>query len=377
MVEYENGRKTVQREDRNADKKFDQITHFDENESPLRVEDDTDHDGRFETIIFYEGGEKIRAEKDRNGDRKPDVFIYFEGDRIARQEEDTNFDGVVDVRNKAGAKGEQIQEADTNSDGKIDSWLTSDANGNVVKREDDQSGDGKPDRIAYLKNGKIERLEQDTDAGGCIDLKQWFDGAEKVRAEYRDSTGDCKIDIWNYFEKDVLVRQGQDTLGKGRPQVLNHFDSNGALTVQEAVNDGGPNPAKKLFLNPSGEVTAQCLLDAEGKKLNVRTIVVGGVVVEALIDTTGNGVADNREVYEGGERVRLEVDTNEDRRPDVAIVARPGGVSRQDEDTDFDGIIDLRFDGDTPVDIPAGTKFAGEKFEKLDCGSFDAFWWKR
>ena len=101
------------------------------------------------------------------------------------------------------------------------------------------------------------------------------------------------------------------------------------------------------------------------------------MVVEALIDTTGNGVADNREVYEGGERVRTDVDTNNDRRPDVAIAAAPGGVSRQDEDTDFDGIVDLRFDGDTPVDIPAGTKLAGEKFGRLDCGSFHRFWWKR
>jgi antitoxin component YwqK of YwqJK toxin-antitoxin module len=377
MIEYQNGRKAVQREDRNSNGKFDLVTYFDESENPKRIEDDTDHDGRFETVTFYKGGEKVRAEKDRNGDRKPDVFIYFEGDQIARQEEDTDFDGVVDVRNRAGAKGERIQEADTNSDGKVDTWLTSDADGNVVKKKEDQSGDGKPDLIVFFKNGKVDRLEQDTDAGGCTDLKQWFSSAGKVRAEYRDSTGDCKTDIWNYFEKDVLVRQGQDTLGKGRPQVLNHFDSNGALTVQEAVGEGGRNPDKKLFLNASGEVIAQCLLDAEGKKLNVRTIVVGGVVVEALIDTTGNGVADNREVYEGGERVRMDVDTNNDRKPDVTITAGPGGVSRQDEDTDFDGIVDLRFDGDTPVDIPAGTKLAGEKFGKLDCGSFHRFWWKR
>ncbi len=287
VIEYENGQKTVQREDRNANKKFDLVTYFDETEKPKRIEDDTDHDGRFETITFYESGVKVRAEKDRNGDRKPDVFIYFEGGQITLQEEDTNFDGIIDVRNRTGAKGERIQEVDTNSDGEIDAWLTSNADGEVVKKEEDQSGDGKPDLIVFLKKGKIERLEQDSDAGGCIDLKQWFDGAEKVRAEYRDTTGDCKIDVWSYFEKDILVRQGQDTLGKGRPQVLNHFDSNGTLTVQEAVGEDGRSPSKKLFLNPSGEVTSQCLLDAEGKKLNVRTIVVGGVVVEALIDTTG------------------------------------------------------------------------------------------
>ncbi len=377
MIEYENGLKTVQREDRNADGKFDLVTYFDAAESPERIEDDTDHDGRFETVTFYESGVKARAEKDRNGDRKPDVFIYFEGDQIVRQEEDTDFDGIIDVRNRAGAKGGQIQEADTNADGKIDTWLTSDAEGNVVKKEEDQSGDGKADLIVFFKDGKIERLEQDTDAGGCIDLKQWFNGAGKVRAEYRDSTGDCKTDLWSYYENDILVRQGQDTLGKGRPQTLNHFDSNGVLTVQESTGESGRNPEKKLFLNSAGEVTSQCLLDGEGKKLSVRAIVVGGVVVEALIDTTGNGVADNREVYEGGARVRTDIDTNNDRKPDVTISTAPSGASRQDEDTDFDGIIDQRFDGDTPIDIPAGTKLAGEKFGRLDCGSFHGFWWKR
>ncbi|MFB3118717.1 MAG: hypothetical protein ACE1ZP_08110, partial [Myxococcota bacterium] len=61
----------------------------------------------------------------------------------------------------------------------------------------------------------------------------------------------------------------------------------------------------------------------------------------------------------------------------VTISAGPGGVSRQDEDIDFDGIVDHRFDGDMPVDVPAGTKLTGEKFGRLDCGSFHRFWWKR
>ena len=167
MIEYENGRKTVQREDRNSRHgKFDLVTHFDENEArsvsrttPIMTDDSRPSPSTKE-------GEKVRAEKDRNGDRKPDVFIYFEGDQIARQEEDTDFDGIVDVRNKTGAKGEQIQEVDTNADGKIDTWLSSDAKGNVIKKEEDQSGDGKADLIVFFKNGKVERLEQDTDSGG-------------------------------------------------------------------------------------------------------------------------------------------------------------------------------------------------------------------
>jgi antitoxin component YwqK of YwqJK toxin-antitoxin module len=376
-IEYQNGLKTVQREDRNSNQKFDLITYFDAKERPARIEEDTDSNGSLETITFYEAGKKVRAEKDRNGDRKPDQYIFFEGDQVVRQEEDNDYDGVVDVRSRAGDAGTRIQEADTNSDGKIDTWITSTTQGEVIKKETDQNADGKPDLIVFLKKDKVDRLEQDSDGGGCIDLKQWFDGAEKVRVEYRDNSGNCKIDVWSYFENGVLVRQGQDTQSLGYPETLTHFDSNGTPTIQEAVNGKNRSPDKKLFLNSKGEVTAQCVLDSEGKKLNTRMNVSNGVMIEMLTDTTGNGFADQREVYENGGVVRLDVDTNDDRMPDIAQSTGPDGVSRQDEDTDFDGVVDQRFDGDAAVEVPAGTQVAGAKLGKLDCGSFHSFWWKR
>ena len=41
------------------------------------------------------------------------------------------------------------------------------------------------------------------------------------------------------------------------------------------------------------------------------------------------------------------------------------------------GIVDQRFDGGQPADLPAGTAVPGAAFGKLDCGSFHRFWWKR
>ena len=120
----------------------------------------------------------------------------------------------------------------------------------------------------------------------------------------------------------------------------------------------------------------QCQLDAEAKKLSIRMLFSAGVMTEVLIDSTGNGYADTRDVYEDGTRVRSEVDTNDDRSPDVIQALGPGGVPRQDEDTDFDGLVDLRFDGEELVEVPAGTK-VGAKFGKIGCGSFHRFWWKR
>jgi hypothetical protein len=143
------------------------------------------------------------------------------------------------------------------------------------------------------------------------------------------------------------------------------------------VTGDGRNPDQKLFLASDGSVTGQCFLNEDKSKLNTRAVVQGGVVTEVLIDTTGNGVADTREVYRGEERVRVDVDTNGDRTPDIAQSSGPGGVPRQDEDVDFDGVIDRRFDGDQLVDVPPGTKIPGAAFGRLGCDSFHGFWWKR
>jgi hypothetical protein len=230
----------------------------------------------------------------------------------------------------------------------------------------------------HFRKGKLHRLEQDSDGGGCKDLKQWFDANGKVRAEYRDTVGNCKTDVWSYFEGERLVRQGQDTSGNGRPNVLNHFDRAGKLTVQEVAGEGnGSRPDKKLFLAADGAVTAQCLLDAEHKKLSVRAIVSDGIVTEVLIDTTGDGIADTREVHRDGKRVRIDADTNGDRKPDVVQTLSNGGPSRQDEDLDFDGVVDRRFVGETLVEPAPNTRIEGEAFGKLGCGSFHRFWSKR
>ena len=51
-------------------------------------------------------------------------------------------------------------------------------------------------------------------------------------------------------------------------------------------------------------------------------------------------------------------------------------VARQDEDSDFDGIIDLRFDGDTSVPVE-GQPEAPANLSKLECGTFHSFWKRR
>jgi len=200
------------------------------------------------------------------------------------QELKDHFDGKIDRRSAAGEKGTQVQEADTNGDGKIDTWITKDASGQVTKKEEDRNGDGKPDLTAWFEGGKIKRLEQDTKGKGCIDLRQWFDAREKVSVEYSDTNGDCKTDVWSFFENEVLVRQGLDTNGDGRPDALNQLDAQGKVRVQEvASGEHGPNPDKRMFLDESGQVVAQCLLGEKKDTLDTRAIVKGGVFVKRAL----------------------------------------------------------------------------------------------
>ena len=82
---------------------------------------------------------------------------------------------------------------------------------------------------------------------------------------------------------------------------------------------------------------------------------------------------DLREIYHGGSRVQLETDTNGDGRADIVQLLDGDAVTQQDEDTDFDGVLNRRFLGNTPADIPPDTS-APAKYGALQCGRFDAFW---
>jgi len=290
-----------------------------------------------------------------------------------RQEEDTNFDGVVDRRSATGTGGGQVQEADTNGDGKIDTWLTLDSAGNVVQKQEDKDGDGKPDVTIKIKDGKPVHLEETKN--GCVALIQDFDAVGNVVAEQKDTNGDCKIDTWTYLENGVVVRQGQDTQGRGKPDVLTVFGADGKPQQQELISDAKhKRPDKRLFLDANGQVTGQCVDTRGNGTFDARAIVENGAVTQVLIDTKGKGWADQREIYKDGQRVGLEADTNHDHKVDVIQTFENGQLVRQDEDTNFDGVIDRSFAGGKPAPVPADPKIQSPPFTQLDCGRISDFW---
>ena len=215
------------------------MTLFDAEQRPLRIEEDADGDGQREILRLFESGKPTRTEQDRNADGKPDLFAYYEDGEIVRQEEDSDFDGRIDLKSRAGKGNTRVQEVDTNSDGETDTWITTDSGGKTVKREEDRSLDGRPDFIAFFKDGVLTRVDERDPQTDCLILRQWVRKDGTVTAEEKDTTRDCKSDTWNYYRNGKLVRQGLATAQKGYPDLLSaRIDGEGRVTVQEIASQG-------------------------------------------------------------------------------------------------------------------------------------------
>jgi hypothetical protein len=243
----------------------------------------------------------------------------------------------------------------------------------VLERAEDRSGDGRPDFTAFFQGGVTRRIEAESAGKGCVDVRQWLDASGNVTAEEKDTEGNCRFDTWSYYEGGRLVRQGRDTRSRGHADVLGHFDASGRLTLQELVTGEGRQPDKKLFLDASGRVTRHCA-DSDGDGvLDMVLFFDGDVLREAWIDTTGSGKPDQREVYEGGQRVRLDADTSGNGRADVVQHFAGEALTRQDEDSDNDGRADRRFENEQVRELSDHPPMP-PAFEPLGCGTFHAFW---
>ena len=98
----------------------------------------------------------------------------------------------------------------------------------------------------------------------------------------------------------------------------------------------------------------------------------GGVVVEGLVDSTGDGKGDVRQGFEGGEMASAEVDTNGSGRADVVQYFAGGNIIRQCQDDDANGTVDACFEGEAQVPVSGTTELATVK--ELGCGTADRFW---
>ncbi len=84
--------------DRNYDGVVDRVEVYNKKGVIIRVEADTNGDGKMDEWVFYKDGKATKGEKDANRDGKPDTFLTYDTKgAIVKLEVDSDGDGKIDV----------------------------------------------------------------------------------------------------------------------------------------------------------------------------------------------------------------------------------------------------------------------------------------
>jgi hypothetical protein len=364
------------------------------------VETDSDGDGTPDRIAYFEPGseEPVRVEQDTDLDGRLDAFVTMRDGVQHEQELDTNADGNVDQWLELAEDGKVARKRqDRDFDGKVDLTVRYDRDEKPLEQIEDSDGDGKPNRVTRFVRNVPREVEEDRNGDGCLDHRQELAADGSLKVDIADTDGNCKpdtwsyveggkvvrreldtnqnsvIDLWEYYEGDVKSLQAESRGRCSRPNVLFIFSEDGQrIVVQEEDRNCNGLPDRLTRFDEAGVAIFQC-------SPRQRVDLVEGIPAVALEDSIEphDGYADRRQLYQEGTLTRLEADTNADHRPDVWILYVSGEASIQDEDTDFDGRVDQRFDlaANQPVEVDGNAEPPTlEKFERIGCKGFNGFW---
>ena len=150
-----------------------------------------------------------------------------------------------------------------------------------------------------------------------------------------------------------------------------HFTPDGSrITHQEEDRNCNGKPDRLTRFDEEGLPTFRCtpyeLIE-----------FAAGNPTQAIEDSTRDGYGDRRQVFRQAVQIRLDADTNADRKPDIWIEYGPDGTAKmQLEDSDFDGRVDAKFDltTDEAVETNGGEPPSLDEFGRVSCREFSDFW---
>lgn len=157
-------------------------------------------------------------------------------------------------------KANRVETLDTNNDGKDDIRRVYDKKtGKEICRIVDLNHDGKPDMYEYFDaNGDPRRREYAYDESGVVNAIEYYEQGKLVRREY-DTTGQHRIDTWDYFDpskpvdpktgRPRPVRRERDTTGDGRIDQWWTWDGEKITIAFDKNGDGKPDPESVIVLN--------------------------------------------------------------------------------------------------------------------------------
>jgi hypothetical protein len=154
----------------------------------------------------------------------------------------------------------RVEKMDTNTDGKVDITRVYDkSSGTEICRIADLSFDGKPDLYEYFDaSGQVRRREYAYGDTGAITSVETYQAGKLVERAY-DTTGQHRIDTWDYFDpakpvdaktgRPVPVRRERDRTGDGRVDEWWVWDGQKITVSFDRNGDGKPDPGDTIVLN--------------------------------------------------------------------------------------------------------------------------------
>jgi hypothetical protein len=155
--------------------------------------------------------------------------------------------------------GSHVEALDTNGDGKADIRTVYDGSKHVVCRVVDLNHDGQPDLYEYFdSSGVIRRREFCYDDTGEVNAVEFYEGGKLASREY-DTTGQHKIDTWDWFDPagpvDAKtgrpahpVRRERDTHGDGNITQWWTWAGDKVSIATDRNGDGKPDPESLIVL---------------------------------------------------------------------------------------------------------------------------------
>ncbi len=156
---------------------------------------------------------RLTADLDKNG--TIDTYTYMDGTRVLRSEIDADEDGLIEKWEFHGDDGKVTHVAiSREKNGKPDTWMYPGPDGTLARAEISSEQDEK----------KLDRWE-------------WYEAEQIVRAE-EDASGDGKVDKWETYRTGALATVALDEDYDGSPDRRLTYGEGGRLLSIEREPDG-------------------------------------------------------------------------------------------------------------------------------------------
>ena len=167
--------------------------------------------------------------------------------RLTRLTGDLYKDGTIDAWTYMDGTRVLRTELDADQDGKVERWEYHGDDGKLARVAISREKNGKPDTWMYAgPDGKLARAEISSEQDEKkIDRWEWYEKDQVVRAE-EDASGDGKVDKWETFVNGELRSVMLDENYDGSPDRRLNYGSAGRLLSVESEPDGRGGFRKKV-----------------------------------------------------------------------------------------------------------------------------------